>query len=76
MENHRIWPANNGAALVAFEKENAVFVLIRGNFNDVADWAVAGIAMAGTATEQLVCVEYPCLQECVKHSCYHPLLII
>lgn len=54
LENHRIWPANNGAALVAFEKENAVFVLIRGNFNDVADWAVAGIAMAGTATEQLV----------------------
>jgi len=41
-------------ALAAFEKENALFILIRGNFNDVAYWAEAGIAMAGTATEQLV----------------------
>lgn len=48
------WPANNGVALAAFEKENALFILIRGNFNDVAHWAEAGIAMAGTATEQLV----------------------
>ncbi|KAG0629606.1 hypothetical protein M758_1G116400 [Ceratodon purpureus] len=48
------WPANNGVALVAFEKGNAVIILIRGNFNDVAHWADAGIAMAGTATEQLV----------------------
>lgn len=54
IEGSQNWPANNGVALVAFEKDNALFVLIRGNFNDVADWAEAGIAMAGTATEQLV----------------------
>lgn len=57
------WPANNGVALVAFEKENALVILIRGNFNDVAHWAEAGIAMAGTATEQLVCLQSLSLQD-------------
>lgn len=60
-------------ALAAFEKENALFILIRGNFNDVAHWAEAGIAMAGTATEQLVRLHYLSLQESAFYSCYNGL---
>lgn len=52
----RSWPANNGVATVSFEKLNMMIILIRGNFNDVSHWAHAGIAMAGTATEQLVSI--------------------
>ena len=55
-------------ALVAFEKDNALFILVRGNFNDVAHWAEAGIAMAGTATEQLVRLQNSFLQESPYHS--------
>jgi len=50
----RFWPANNGVAMAAFERLNAVIILIRGNYSDVAFWAETAIAMAGTATEQLV----------------------
>lgn len=48
------WPANSGTAVLGFKKSNAVVLLTRGGFSDVAHQAVAGIAMAGTATEQLV----------------------
>ncbi|CAM6009711.1 unnamed protein product [Sphagnum balticum] len=48
------WPANSGTAVFGFKKSNAVVLLTRGGFSDVAHQAVAGIAMAGTATEQLV----------------------
>jgi uncharacterized protein (TIGR03492 family) len=40
--------------VLGFKKSNAVVLLTRGGFSDVAHQAVAGIAMAGTATEQLV----------------------
>lgn len=51
------WPANNGVAMAAFERLNAVIILIRGNYSDVAFWAETAIAMAGTATEQLVSLQ-------------------
>ena len=51
------WPANNGVAMAAFERHNAVIILIRGNYSDVAFWAETAIAMAGTATEQLVSLQ-------------------
>lgn len=38
----------------SYKKDNAFILLIRGLFPDVASWADAGIAMTGTATEQLV----------------------
>lgn len=53
----RFWPANNGVAMAAFERLNAVIILIRGNYSDVAFWAETAIAMAGTATEQLVSLQ-------------------
>jgi hypothetical protein len=59
--------------LVAFEKDNALFILIRGNFNDVAHWAESGIAMAGTATEQLVRLLNSFLQYTPYHSCLYGL---
>eukprot|EP01018_Ginkgo_biloba_P039356 Gb_04761 [translate_table: standard] len=37
-----------------YKKDNAFLLLIRGLFSDIASWADTGVAMAGTATEQLV----------------------
>lgn len=59
--------------MVAFEKDNALCILIRGNFNDVAYWAEAGIAMAGTATEQLVRLHILFFQDTPDHSRFYGL---
>jgi hypothetical protein len=70
----RFWPANNGVAMAAFERLNAVIILIRGNYSDVAFWAETAIAMAGTATEQLVSLQPLTLKKGLGFSvCFLPL---
>ncbi|CAM6087746.1 unnamed protein product [Calypogeia fissa] len=48
------WPAHSGTSILRFAKSNAILLLLRGGFSDAGHWAEAGIAMAGTGTEQLV----------------------
>jgi hypothetical protein len=40
--------------VLRFGKASAVLLLLKGGFSDTGRWAEAGIAMAGTGTEQLV----------------------
>lgn len=49
-----LWPGRTGTSILRFGKANAVLFLLRGGFSDAGRWAEAGIAMAGTGTEQLV----------------------
>lgn len=49
-----IWPSETSTSILRFGKANAVLLLLRGGFSDAGHWAEAGIAMAGTGTEQLV----------------------